>query len=216
MRSILTTFLLTISLAFLSCHKDKIEKIEKCSLTKTNGIKNLRSVGVVNPDSLTLNFENSEYRLNGRFIYVVSKYYNYILNRRSIAFGNDSGDLNCSITLHYPGDSSYFNNSSYLTTKFLTKDYDFTSDSLVYVNQCVFNLYLELTKQSGERFKTTNKSDLTSNFFQIDSIHYIKRDLFAYAQYRIYAHFKTYIVNAGSKEEPISGNLKMLFETKKH
>ena len=210
--------LVTIAAILLSCHVDTIEKIESCTLTKGNAIKNLKSIYVVSPDSLTINFENSTYELWGYAFSVTKKGYNYKINRRTTDFINANGDLECSITQYYPEDSSYFNNGSFLK-RFLimdseTKD-DRVVDSLVFVKQCSFNFHLQLTTPSGEKFKTIDRTDRSSNFYQIDSIKYIDRGQFEYAQYKVYGHFKTSIISGNNKEELISGELRMQFETEK-
>jgi hypothetical protein len=211
--------ILTITMILLSCHEDKVDKIENCSLSKANGIRNLKFMHIVSPDSLTINFQNVKHELRGYSASVIERFYDYKLNRRTISFGNIDDNLECSVTMYYPGDSSFFNNNSYIGEFEIrnsdTKN-DRTADSLVFVKQCSFNFYLELTKLSGEKFKTVDRTDLSSNFYQIDSIKYIKRDKFEYSQYKVYGHFKTLIVGSNNKEESVAGELRMQFETKKN
>ena len=74
---------------------------------------------------------------------------------------------------------------------------------------------MELTKQSGETYRTTDRSDLSVDFFQVDSIKYIQREQFELAQYKVYGHFKTTLIDDQANERAVSGTLKMQFETKK-
>lgn len=210
---------LSLAVILLSCEDDKVDKVQICTLTKANEIEDLKFIQVVNPDSLTINFQNSTHELKVTSASVTEDFYDYALDKRTVNFGNTDGNLECSVTLYYPGDSSYFNNNSYIG-KFEIRDSDTkddrTADSLVFAKQCPFNLYLELTKTSGEKFKTVDRTDLSANVYQIDSIKYVKRDKFEYAQYKVYGHFKTLIVNSSGAEELVTGELRMQFETKKN
>ncbi len=210
--------ILAITLILLSCEGEKIDKNEKCPLVKTNGINGLKFTQTVSQDSLTINFQNSKHEWKGYTAAIISKYYDYQLNRRTISFGNGVDNRVCAITLYYPGDSSYFNNHSYIG-RFQIRDSDTPNDpkidSLVFVKQCSFNFYLELIELNGEKYKSIDRNSSASDFFQIDSIKYIKRDKFEFAQYKAYGHFKTLLVDANNKQELITGELKMQFETDK-
>lgn len=212
---IILTFLSTL----ISCDKEVIQVIENCQLTKTNKIQNLSRVESGTGDTLQVKFNNEPYNLRLYSISVTERFYDYKLKKRTVIFGVPNGDLECLVTFYYPADSSYFNNNVYIN-KFKVKNNssqkDRILDSLAFAKQCSFNLYLEVTDKSGLIYKSQDSDDLSTDFFESDSIRYINRDGFDYAQYRVLGHFRTTVISDNGKVKSISGNLKMTFETNKN
>lgn len=211
--------LISISISFLSCGKDEIITTEKCRLSQRNPIKNLKLDGQVGPDSLYLNLEGSLYKFEGLAASITNRFYDFKLDSRTGDLKTADGSLLAFVSFYYPGDSSYFNNQNYLG-KFSVKDgdvpHDLEQDSLAFASQCAFNLHLEIITESGQRLKSIERSNPNSNFFQIDSIKYIQRELFEYAQYRIFGNFEAVLTDDESSiKRQVSGRLTMQFETEK-
>ncbi|MCE2996667.1 MAG: hypothetical protein LW863_13790 [Flammeovirgaceae bacterium] len=230
------SIILAIIAILLSCQDEKVdaqvENIEKCPVTNENKIKDLKFYPKAFQDTLTINFQNASYELQWfraetlTFAPTPKGNIKYQLNKRITSFGDGKstldgyvpGDLVCLITLYYPSDSVYFNNNSYLK-KYQTKNSDTpnnqSENQLVFRKQCPFNLYLELTKTNGEKYKSVDRDSSTSHFFQIDSIKYVKDedDKYQHAPFKVYAHFKTLLVDANNKQELITGELKVQLET---
>lgn len=234
MRKMKQSMILVAIAILLSCQDEKVdalvENIDKCPLTNENQIKDLKFYPIAFEDTLTINFQNSRYELRWFRVEVISfaptpkGNIQYQLNKRITSFGDGNnlgggyvpGDVVCLVTLYYPSDSAYFNNSAYIK-KYQIKNSDTpnnqSENQLVFRKQCPFNLYLELTKTNGEKYKSVDGDSSLSNFFQIDSIKYVNNDNVARAPFKIYAHFKTLLVDANNKQELISGELKMQLET---
>lgn len=202
----------------ISCHDDEIKSIEKCSFTNLNRIQNLKSGGF-GMDTVRINFKGIDYELRTLSGNITEKFYDYKLNRKKIIFSTDNENLKCTITLYYPRDSSYFNNSDYLST-FKIRDsgtpWDRTADSLVFVNQCSFNLYIDVSTISGETFKSLDRDLSPSNFFQIDSLRYLPSINIEVAHFKLYGRFATTALNEITKDEQnIKGTILMQFNTKR-
>ena len=202
----------------LSCHKAEVKINDTCTLSNNRQIENLRKDGIASGDSARVNFENVDYSLMGYSISVTEKFYDYRLNRKTVDFGDLKNDVHCKITIFFPGDSSYFNNKDYLT-KHKIRDGDTpedrSMDSLVFVKQCPFGLYIKLKSNNGEEYKSTDKDDLSTDFYQIDSIQYIPRVNLDYSQFKVYSHFNTRVVSKTKDEKILKGELVIQFETKK-
>jgi len=215
-RVIILTFLSIL----VSCDNDMIKVIENCKLTNTNKIQNLSSVEFGTGDTLQVQLDNVTFNLKLYSVASTERFYDYKLKKRTGVFGVPNGDLVCFVTFYYPADSSYFNNNDYYTNKFKIKDNssqkDRTLDSLAFVKQCPFNLYLEVIDKTGLIYNSQDKDNLSNDYFQSDSIRYINRDMFDYAQYRVLGHFKTSVIGDNGKVSSISGNLKMTFETNRN
>ena len=208
---------LLLSIIVISCDKDELIISETCSLSAINGIRNIDKYGIVGRDSLWINIDNSEYKLLGFSSSVTEKYYDYKLSKETTGFGTEDLELECLITLYYPGDSSYMNNRDYLA-KFKVADGDGANDrkkdSLNFVKQCPFKLHMKITDNSGSVWSTKDKHDLSLEYYQIDSIKYVTRK-FDYAQFKTFAHFQTIVEDSKGERKSISGKLIKSFFTRK-
>jgi hypothetical protein len=211
--------ILTFLSILISCDNEAIKVIENCQLTKTNKIQALSRVEFGTGDTLQVQLNNVTFNLRLYSVEVTERFYDYKLKKRTGVFGVPNGDLVCLVTFYYPADSSYFNNNDYIN-KFGVKDNnsqkDRALDSLAFAKQCSFDLYLEVTDKLGLIYKSQDKDNLSTDFFQSDSIRYINRDMVDFAQYRVLGHFKTTVIGDNGNVSSISGNLKMTFETNRN
>lgn len=182
------------------------------------GIYNLKRDGIVSLDTLVININNTTYTLTTRYASIAQPN-KFLLGKRTEVFKDETEELMATVTLYFPQDSALFNNSDYLS-KFRIRDSDIpddiVSDSVTFSNQCPFGFHFQLINEFGDILKSENENDLLFHFYEIDSIKYIERQAFDYAQYKVFSHFKATLTNGNNGEkQKITGRLVIQFETNK-
>ena len=98
--------IIVISACILSCDSESVHKNKSCQLTNGNAIPDLKSDGIAQLDSLEITFGDDQFSLKTLSSMASIKFYDYIMDRKTVSFGKEASDVKCLVRFYYPGDSS--------------------------------------------------------------------------------------------------------------